>query len=153
MIIYVTILSIIAVVLVNTVLSFTGSYRELQTRRMVDRTAMDVLERFSRTVRASTSIDLASSVLGSNPGALVVVETRGAISTTTRFYLDGGVVRMDVNGVYFGPLSLESSVVESLVFRINNSGDSNAVRVEMSISASMGTVVSEKNFFLTTTTK
>lgn len=153
MIIYVSILSVVSVILVNTVLSFTGSYKELQTLRMVDRSAMDVFERISRTVRSSTTIDTVASSFGSNPGVLVLVETNGAVSTTTRFYLENGVVKMDVNGVYYGPLSLNSSVVNSLIFRLSNSSDTSAVKMEMSVSATLGTITNQKNFFLTTTTK
>ncbi len=153
MVIYVTILSIVSVVLVNTLLSFTGSYKELQALRIVDRSGMDVFERLSRTIRSSTSIDTGSSVFGSNPGVLVLVETEGLVSTTTRFYLDNGIVKMDINGVYYGPLSLTSADINSLVFRKTDNPNTSAIKIEMSVSGTVGNVTKQKNFFLTTVTK
>ncbi|MES3005076.1 MAG: type II secretion system protein [Patescibacteria group bacterium] len=153
MIIYVTILSIVSVVLVNTLLSFTGSYKQLQALRAVDRSAMDVMEKFSRSIRSSTSIDIGGSSFGANPGVLVLVETDGLVSTTTRFYLENQVVKMDVNGVYYGPLSLGVADVTSLVFRKTDSDSTSAIKIEMTVSANIGGVTKQKNFFLTTVTK
>jgi len=153
MIIYVSILSIISVVLVNTTLSFTTSYRDLRALRNIDHSAIDVMERMTRDIRSATSIDTLNSTLGSNPGVLVLVKTNGAVSTTTRFYLDNGTAKVDLNGVYFGPLTLEGTEVTSMVFRKMDSPVSSAVKIEMTITSAVGGVSKSKKFYSTIVVK
>ncbi|MDQ3076809.1 MAG: hypothetical protein M3Q63_02035, partial [bacterium] len=111
MLVYVSLISVIFLLIVRTVLSFTGSYRQLAANRELEHTALNVLERITREVRNASSISVSS-------GALTVVQTNNSLSTTTRFYRDGNVVKVDVNGTYSGPLSVTRGPVTSLTFII-----------------------------------
>jgi prepilin-type N-terminal cleavage/methylation domain-containing protein len=149
MLIYVSILSIFTVAMVSVILSFTQSYRTLLALRNVDNTAIDAMERMSRDIRNASSIDTANSTLGSNPGVLTLVSTSGSLSTTTKFYLQGGVLKMDVNGSYYGPLSVGGSSVTKLIFTKLSSSISSAVKIDLTITSTVGPIIKTKQYHAT----
>jgi prepilin-type N-terminal cleavage/methylation domain-containing protein len=149
MIIYVSILAIISVVVVNTILSFTGSYRDLRALRALDHASIGAMERMTRDIRASSSVTTAQSTLGSSPGALTLVATSGGVSTTTKFYIQNGVLRVDVNSVYSGPLTLSSTTVTSLIFNTLTSTVSTGVKVDMTIQSTDGIATRTKTYHST----
>src|SRR5947207_2763724 len=100
MLVYISILSIVSLLVIHTILSFAKSYRELGVLRVVEHSGMDSMERMTREIRAATSITAANSTLGASPGVLILVSTVGGISTTTKFYVQNGTLKVDVNGVY-----------------------------------------------------
>lgn len=142
MLVYVSLISVIFLLIVRTVLSFTGSYRQLAANRELEHTALNVLERITREVRNASSISVSS-------GALTVVQTNNSLSTTTRFYRDGNVVKVDVNGTYSGPLSVTRGPVTSLTFIIATSSGPDAVKIDMTTQGISGPVVRTKNFHIT----
>src|SRR3989338_2018469 len=56
MLIYVSILSVISFLMVSTVLSFIGSYRQLVALRIVEHSGIDAMEKMTRDIRAGTTI-------------------------------------------------------------------------------------------------
>lgn len=149
MVIYVALMSIISLLIVNTVLSFTKSYRNVSTLRAVESSALDTLERLSRDVRNATSINDGSSTFGSNPGVLTLIQTSATVSTTTRYYVENGVMKVDVNGVYVGPLTTRGTTVQSIVFRKLDNGVSTGVKIDMTVSATSGTITRTKSYHTT----
>src|SRR5438128_2713217 len=105
MVIYVALMSVISFLIINTVLSFTKSYREVVALRIVDSGAIDSMERMTRDIRGGAIIDTRNSTLGTNPGILTLTTTTGGVSTTTKFYIQNGSLKIDVNGTYIGPLT------------------------------------------------
>lgn len=149
MIIYISILFMILIVVVNTVISYTRSYRTLGALRTVENSAMNAMERMTRDIRGATSIDTANSTLGSSPGVLTIVSTSGTVSTTTKFYVQGGVLKVDVNGTYFGPLTLSNASTTSLTFTRLTSTVSSAVKIDMTIDGTSGPVTKTKTYHST----
>jgi type II secretory pathway pseudopilin PulG len=146
MVIYVSILSIISVVGMNSVLSFATSYRDTLALRVVDNSAIDSLERITRDIRSATSINSLNSTFGTSPGVLSLTTTSNGVSTTTRFYLDSGVLKVDVNGVYSGPLTPVGAEVTSLVFTKMDSDNSSLVKIDMNISGTVGPTIKSKTY-------
>jgi|SRR3989344_4067074 len=149
MMIYVAILSLVSLLSVSTVLSFTRSYRDLLALRNVEHAGLDAMEKMTRDIRSTTSIDDANSVFGTTPGVLTIVATANSVSTTTKFYLQNGIIKADVNGSYFGPLTPSNASTTSLVFTKLNSGIGFAVKVDMAVSATVGTTSRAKIFHST----
>lgn len=149
MVIYVTLLVVIFLIVVNTILSFTGSYQSLRALRALDHSSVSSMERITRDIRGATSVDTANSTLGTSPGVLTLTQTVGSVSTTTKFYLQGGVVKVDVNGVYSGPLTLTGTSVTNLVFTKLTSSISSAVKVDLTVSATVGTTTKTKIYHST----
>ncbi len=145
MIIYISLLTIISLVVVNTVVSLSTSYRNLTALRAVEHSGIDAMERMSRDIRSATSIDLTHSTFGSSPSTLTLVQT----STTTKFYVQSGVMKVDVNGTYSGPLTITNSSVTSFILTHLTSSNSDAVKIDLTISGTSGTVTRTKNFHST----
>ncbi|MFA5888668.1 MAG: prepilin-type N-terminal cleavage/methylation domain-containing protein [Candidatus Paceibacterota bacterium] len=149
MIIYLAILSVVSLLMINTTLSFTRSYRNVVALRKVDHSAVDVMERLTRDIRSANQVDSINSVFGTNLGVLVIISTVDGVSTTEKFYFQNGVIRLDVNGSYFGPLSASDSVINSLVFTKLESGISTAIKIDMTVSGTAGTVTETRTYHST----
>lgn len=149
MVIYVSLLTVIFVLSVNMLLSFSNSYRTLSALRVAEHSALDAMERISRDIHSATSVDSGNSTLGTSPGVLTLITTSNSVSTTTKFYIQNGVLKVDVNGVYFGPLTLISASTTSLTFGLLSNTGGNAVKVDMTVEATIGTVTKSKTYHTT----
>lgn len=149
MVIYIAIMSVVLLLIVNTVISLSRSYRDLYALRIVDSTAVDSMERMTREIRGATSVDTVNSTFNTNPGVLTLISTLGNTSTTTKFYISNGVLKVDVNGAYSGPLSDVDATIDSLTFVKLDSGVSTAVKIDMTVSGRSGFTVKTKNYHTT----
>ena len=149
MLIYVAILTIVSILVVNTILSFTRSYRDLEALRVVEHSGIDSMERMTRDIRAATGVDIGNSVFNTSPGVLTIVTTANSVSTTTKFYLDNGVLKVDINGTLSGPLTLTSASITNLTFRRLVSGISEAVKIDMTIQATVGNTTKVRTYHST----
>ena len=149
MIIYISILSVFTFVIVNTLVSFSTTYREVRIDRAIDNSAVTSLERMTRDIRKATSITLGQSTFGTHPGVLTLFTTDTVNSTTTRLYINNGVLSVDVNGVYSGPLSLVQTPVTNLVFTRLTSTTSEAVKIDMTVEYPFGSTTKTKQYHTT----
>ncbi len=149
MLIYVTLLSVIFLLIVSTVLSFTSSYRQLSANRALEHTTLNVLERMTRDIRNATQIDASTTVFGSSSGTLGLIQTYNGVSTTTKFALSNGVVNVYVNGTYIGPLTVTNSSVTALTFTDVLTGTTDAVKIDMTVTGTSGAITRTKTFHTT----
>ena len=149
MVIYVAILSVISLLAINTILSFGPSYHTLLAYRSAENSGVLSMERMSRDIRSATSVDTANSTLGTSPGVLTLVATSNNVSTTTKFYVQNSVLKVDINGTYFGPLSEASSSITSLIFRVLSGNTSSAVKVDMTVQGKAGAITEVKTYHAT----
>jgi Tfp pilus assembly protein PilW len=145
MVVYVAILAVILVFVIDTVVAFGSSYRDIAARRSADRAGLDALERMTREIRAATSVNAAQSTLGTSPGTLSLMQ----ISTTTRFYLQNNAIHMVINGAYAGPVTGSSTIVTSLIFTANSTSTATAIKIDMIVNGSAGQTVQAKQFHST----
>jgi prepilin-type N-terminal cleavage/methylation domain-containing protein len=144
MLIYLAILVVIFLLIVQTVLSYTRSYRQLFVLRALDRSAYNSFERMTRDIRSATSITSTSTA-----GTLVIAETSSSgVSTTTKFYISNGKLLVDVNNVLIGPLTVKSTQVTSLTFQ-QLAGTTSAIKIDMALTATSGPVSRSKLFHTT----
>lgn len=134
MIIYVALLVLVVAALVNVVFSFTGSYSELTALRTAENTAVFSMERMVRDIHSATSYDPANSTLGTSPGVITLLIG----TSTTKFYTVSGQLRVDVDGVYIGPLSPSSAQISNLVFYATTTAQSQAIKIDMTITGISG---------------
>jgi type II secretory pathway pseudopilin PulG len=148
-VIYISILTLIFVFAINTLLSYSQSYRILSALRVAEHSGVDAMERITRDIRSATSVDSANSTFTTSPGVLTLIETTSGVSTTTKFYIQNGVLKVDVNGSYFGPLTLSTASTTNLVFTLLNNGVSTAVKTDITVRASVGGVTKSKTYHST----
>lgn len=145
MLIYVTILTIVILSLINIVSSFSRSYQQLGALRSAENTGLETLERMERDIHAASSIDTSNSTFNTSPGVLTVTTS----ATTTKFYVTNGEMRIDVNGSFIGPLSMSSAKVTSLIFKNLTTSKSQAVKIDMTVDGTVGSVTRTKKFHTT----
>jgi Tfp pilus assembly protein PilE len=157
MIVYVAIMSITCMIIANTFVSFVMSYRNIKSLALVDRSAIDVMERLTRDIRGATSIDIANSTFATSSGVLTLITTASGVSTTTKFYLGTNpvssstniIARVDINGLYYGPLTQVNTSVTNLTFNRVNGVVSDAVKIDLTLSALVGTITETKTYHST----
>ena len=142
MILYTAIVFAISTALISMLITFSSTYRTLGALRIAEHSGIDAMERMTRDIRAAKTVTQGSSTLGSSPGVLTIVST----ATTTKFYIQGGILKVDVNGSYFGPLTLSSASVSNLVFTLLSSGISDAIKIDMTVSGTVGATTKTKNY-------
>lgn len=148
-IIYVSILSIFFIVIINSLLSFTRPYKEILVLRTIERSGLESMEKMAREIRAATTIDLGNSTFGVDPGELTLISNVNGVSTSTNFFVENGILRAYVNGVYLGPLTNSTTTVSSLIFRRLSNSVSEAVKIDMTIQMSFGSVTKSKSYHST----
>lgn len=146
MLVYVTILAMLMVIVVTVLTSVTKSYASLKASKNLNHAAVVSLERMTREIRGANSLVTASSVLDASPGKIYL---QGEGTDSIEFYLDSGVLKMNMNGVYEGPLTSDETTVTDLVFTHSSTDESEAVRIDMTIESGTGDKMKTERFYST----
>jgi len=148
MIIYVTIVSVIFVLVVNTLLILSRSYKSIKLTNDVNNSATISLERIIREIRFSNSVNTGSSILDTNPGKLVLNTTDVSGSPQTlNFYIEDGILKLDKDTTFFGNLTRDNVEVTNLIFRHINASTSEAIKVEMELTGTEGNATKVESFY------
>ncbi len=149
-IVYVFLIGLILSVVVMAMFSLSRSYRIMQSSFAIDATAQVSFERMIRDIRGALSVDLVESTLESSPGKLVLNTLNSTGDPMTiEFYVDNLSLLVEENDVLLGPLSSSSARITNLVFREISTGQSSAVKIEMTVESGQGDSLREKNFYST----
>jgi type II secretory pathway pseudopilin PulG len=144
-VVYVAIVAIIFTVVVQTLTTIVKTYRVTLVARSLSVSGMTALERMTRDIRNAAHVDVLNSVLGSNPGKLVLVMQ----GTTTEFYVENGLIKLKENSVVKGSLISQNVTTANLVFKLIDTGNSLAVKIEMTLQSGTSTTLRSENFFNT----
>ena len=147
---YTAILSIVLLVVAETLIAVTRSSGNLRAAQRIERDAGFALERMVREIRDAEAVDAAGSTLGAHPGVLALNAT--TVSGSPRavlFYLENGVVYLKEDGVVVGPLSSAQTSAANLVFRRIPTGRSEGVKIELTLSSGDGSAARSENFYAT----
>lgn len=129
-VLYIGIFAIIALLTVNTVLALTRAVGEIRGLRHTIRDADIAMERMIREIRAAQNVDTGTSVLGSNPGTLVLA---GTSSTITFSLLGGEQIFLQKNAESPRSLTSSSTRITNLVFTRLVASSSEAARIQMTM--------------------
>lgn len=144
---YVSILVIFLIIIIESFISISVSYRRLKTADNIEASAAVSLERIIREIRAADSID-SQSVLDSSPGKLVLNSTSsGGAAEKIEFSIQDGKLSLLVNDLLIGPLTNTGVSVDNLVFRKINNGKAGGVKIEMELSGGSGATFKSLPFF------
>lgn len=150
MIIYVALLALVMVATVSMLLGMSRAYGYLKLSRHIQSSAVTALDRVVRDIRNARSVNGPQSVLDASPGALTLNTTTATGSPQTfQFYVSGGALRVKQDGGDLGPLTLPDVTVGNLIFRQMNTGISQAVKIELTLSAGAGSTTHSANFYAT----
>ena len=153
-IIYLALLVILLLAIINGTLLLAQNYRNVKAVRDIESSAIDSMDRMTREIHNAISVNGTQTTYYTSPGSLMLNTTDTSNNAITlRFYLQGGKVLMDRNGVFVGPLTESDVTASSLIFRSITSSTSVAVKIEMTLQASStqqtasGTGAIIKNFY------
>lgn len=148
MLVYIGILVLMLGVIMNITVSIVRSHRAIKASRSIENSAIVSLERISREVRGTNTVNIASSILDTNPGKLVLNGTDDVGNPrTVEFYLASGTLFLKENGVDVGPLSQSDAQVNNLTFHLFSNVEFVGVRVEMAIESGTSTYYRSGNFY------
>ncbi|TSC67795.1 MAG: Uncharacterized protein G01um101472_304 [Parcubacteria group bacterium Gr01-1014_72] len=149
-IVYVSLLSLLFIVVVSTLLAMTRSFATIRTTQHIQSAALFSLDRMVREIRDGASVNTAQSVLGSHPGVLYLNTTDAASAArTVEFFVSGTTLTLRENGVIAGPLTPEDARVVNLVFRRIDTPHSEGVKIELVIEAGTGSTLRSETFYTT----
>lgn len=134
-VIYVAILSLLAVVAANAILHINSALAEMRITRNLSSTEALAMERMIRLIRDAQIVNVAASVFDVSPGVLSLTGSE-AVPLTHVLSVSGGALMLQSGAA--GPIALTPPgiTVSSLVFRRIQSGAvSEAVRVELILEA------------------
>ncbi|MDO8589763.1 MAG: type II secretion system protein [bacterium] len=148
MLIYISILVLMLAVIMNVIVSMTGAERVIKALRNIENSATVGLERVVRETRQAENINVASSILGSDPGTLVLNGTDALGNPrVVEFYLSSGKLLLKENGVEVGALTQEDAQVSGLIFYLFSASDVEGVRTEMTIESGTSTYYRSEKFY------
>lgn len=143
MIIYIAIMTVITIALVRSLMVVFNSNRASFADSNIRNSAYSAMENMIREIRGSQSIDMVNSVLyPSQAGILQLnqVDTNGnpyivRFSTSSLLALNFSEGSTTVSLV--GPITLNGTKVMNLIFTPINTGNSQAIRIAMNLSATV----------------
>lgn len=143
MIVYIALLTIFTTGLVVVVVSLSESKTHLNAREELTYTSTVTLEKITREIRQSQSVDLFTSTLGFHPGKLAL-QPEDTPTQLNTIYVQAGRVFIQEGSNTPSPLSSASVFVSNLVFTRMSNPNTEGVLVELT---------AEKNSHGATTTK
>ncbi len=151
MLIYIAILVLILAVIMSVVISMVRSGRIINALRNIETSAIMSTERLARELRQAESVNVGSSIFGSDPGKLVLegVDSLGN-PRTVAFHLSSGTLMLSENGVDTGALSQSNARVSSLIFYPFSSPDATGIRTEITIESGTSTHYRSEKFYSST---
>ena len=148
MIIYIAILAAVFVLVINTLLVVTRSYKNIKLTNDINNSASISLERLVREIRLAESVNTTSSVLGSHPGKLILNTTdENNLPLVLDFFIGDSSLKLNKNSLLFGTLTRDNVIVSNLIFRHITSSTSEAVKIEMQLIGTEKGVTKTENFY------
>jgi len=113
--------------------SLYTTYRNIDSLRQIESGAISTLDRLTREIKNSTSIDLSNSVLDSDYGKLSLNVASSTGSYNTRIYATSSRLYISRNGVELGPLSPDDVKVTLTNYSLISSNNNTAtgIRIEL----------------------
>lgn len=148
MIVYIGLVSVLFLVIVQTVFSISVSSKGSRSFLDINSAAVSAFSRFSRDIRRATSIDTIQSTLDASSGKLALnMKKSDGTNDVLVFYLSDQKVKINQNGVYTGDITQDNLAVSNLTFRKFSIASTTAIRVEMTLAPDASTTVPAINFY------
>ncbi len=150
MIIYIAFFAVLSVLAINSTLIVMKSFYSIRLSQNINQSATVGLERMSREIRNAYGIDTVNSVFIANLGRLTLnTKDSSGADTTIEFYVSNNQLRIKEGGVDKGSLMTKNAVLTNLVFRQISNPNSRAVKIEMTIRDTRGTLQKDVVFYNT----
>lgn len=149
-VVYVGVFVVLSFLTINFILSLADSWGHGKAKRATVRTGAEATNRLAEEIRLASSVEIASSVLGVNPGHLVLDSFKSATSTapeTVEAYLTGAELFLKRGNDPAVSLSGDVAITR-LVFNRLTSSTTDAIQINLTAEAG-GTKYRETRNFQT----
>lgn len=146
-IVYLAIFTALSILVLNSFIAILNSFNTTNMNRKLLESGSVIMERMSREIRQSQSIDVAHSSFGSNPG---ILQLNGAsTSENSKFAIVGQSLNLyEGTGLsLMGNMLAQNVSVTNLIFRRISTTNSEAVKIEMTLQYSRGQSTKTANFY------
>ncbi len=148
LLVYMTILVLMLVAVVGSVTGFARFYKRTAASQSIARSGSYAMERMTREIRNAQSIDQTGSTLGAHPGRLTVITpVSTGVTRSSEFSIVGNELRLSQDGTVTGTLTSPGIVVENLTFYRIATTTSQAVRITLTLSKTIGTSTVSASFY------
>lgn len=148
--VYLAIFASLSILVINSFITVLSTFDMTRSNRDLLESGATAMERISREIRQSESIDIANSTLGSSPGVLQLNSTdSGGSPIVIRFTTSNGALNLYEAGALIGNLLGQNISVTNLVFRRIITTNGEAIKVELTIQDTSGKSPRSENFYNT----
>ena len=132
--IYISILAVLLSVISNTALLMTKAYSKIKSARDMNNSAFEIMERLTREIRWSASVNEDQSVFNSDNGILSLnaVNNEGG-QIQEQFYLENENLIMTQNGANPTVLNSENMQVKKMIFNLATTSVSSLVKIKFEL--------------------
>ena len=135
-IIYIVVFSMMSIALVQVIISINKAYGAIKSNQALEMSASDSLNKMSRDIRNATSVLIGPSTnFGVSPGKLALSSKDGSgVVHTVEYYVDANkMLQVKEDGISVGKLTSSSTPISNLVFSQITTGNSSAVKIDLSL--------------------
>ncbi len=148
MVLYIGIVAIISVLAMQSLFIMIRAFTNIRIMQDLNQSGTVAMERMAFEVRSAYDVDLGGSILNSSPGVLALLTTdSGGSNTTAGFSVTTGTLRVSEGGIDAGALTAPNITVDSLIFNSVITANSEAVKIEIQLSATRGNTTETKTFY------
>jgi len=148
MVLYIGIIALISVLAMQSLFVMIRAFTNIRVMQDLNKNATTAIERMAFEIRSAYDVDLGNSTLDSSPGVLELLTTdSGGSNTTAGFSIVSDVLRVSEAGVDAGALTAPNIVVDSLIFNSIITTNSEAVKIQIQLSATRGNTTETKTFY------
>jgi len=144
--VYLAIFTALSIVVINSFIVILFSFNTTNMNRQLIQSSTMVMERMSREIRQANSIDIVNSTIGTDPGFL---QLKNNNSPDIIFKSENQELNLYQDGVLVGNLLGQNITVENLIFRRIPTTNSEAVRIEITLSYLKGQNTKTVNLYNT----
>lgn len=143
MVIYIAVFALLSAAIIEALFSLSHAYARVSASWTLEAVAEITLEKIAREARGSQSLD------ASVPGRLALTQSDGETIRILDFTLSDGIIRMSEDGLDAGPISPVGARIIGATFTSLNTGNSSAVRIELSVESGEGASLKSETFYAT----
>ena len=148
---YLVFLVVLLGVVITLIVYLSKTYQTIQATKNLESSAIFSLERMTRDIKNATSVDVGGSSLATSTAGVLLLNTSDAVGNveTIQFYVatSTGAISVNTNGAYIGPLTLAGVKVSQLEFRLSTSTNSQAIKIDLGLTSTVGGASTTKNFY------
>lgn len=140
--VFIGVITFVFIAIVNFFVLFDKGYVVFKTNSNINISAITSMERMTREIKSSGSINVGDSTLGLHPGKLNL----NVGTSTIEFYIDNNVLKIKKDNITIGALTKSNVFVDKLIFSSVTGVNSQVIRIEMDIRTNVGTTTKTETF-------